>query len=200
MALTRRTARSAPHFSSEDLELLAHDPRRREIIAGEMYVSTMPSREHQRVCFQVAVPLDAWNRTTGRGEVYLAPGVIFASDDDVAPDVVWISAERSDGGWDSAGHLRRAPELVVEVLSPGATNERRDREAKLTLYARRGVDEYWIVDWRHRVVDVFRRDGEALLQTSRLREDDNVTSPLLPGFSAPVADVFRGLPPLAPRR
>ena len=39
-------------------------------------------------------------------------------------------------------------ELVVEVLSPDGANERRDREVKLKLYSRRGVLEYWIVDWR----------------------------------------------------
>ena len=64
-----------------------------------------------------------------------APGLIFADDDDVAPDVVWISRERLAGTLDQTGHLHTAPELVVEVLSPGSVNERRDREVKLKLDA-----------------------------------------------------------------
>ena len=47
---------------------------------------------------------------------------------------------------DDAGHLIAAPELVVEILSPGEKNERRDREAKLKLYSTYGVLEYWIAD------------------------------------------------------
>ena len=45
---------------------------------------------------------------------------------------------------DEAGHLTAAPELVVEVLSPGAENDRRDRDLKLRLYSTRGVQEYRI--------------------------------------------------------
>ncbi|HBY76579.1 MAG TPA: hypothetical protein DEG47_06160, partial [Cyanobacteria bacterium UBA11148] len=47
---------------------------------------------------------------------------------------------------DEAGHLTAAPELIVEVLSPGVENVRRDQEVKLKLYSSRGVQEYWIVN------------------------------------------------------
>ena len=47
----------------------------------------------------------------------------------------WISHQRLQGAEDQAGHLTRAPELVVEVLSPGPTNAFRDREVKLSLYS-----------------------------------------------------------------
>jgi Uma2 family endonuclease len=108
----------------------------------------------------------------------------------VIPDVVWISRERLLALQDEAGHLRGAPELVVEVLSPGAANERRDREVKLALYARRGVDEYWIVNWRMRTVQVYRRDGAALRPVATLQGQDTLTSPLLPGFSCPVSRLW----------
>ena len=64
-----------------------------------------------------------------------------------APDVVWVSKERLAAVLRRDGKLHGAPDLVIEVLSPGAKNERRDREAKLKLYARRGVREYWIINW-----------------------------------------------------
>jgi Uma2 family endonuclease len=91
---------------------------------------------------------------------------------------------------DDAGHLRAAPELVVEVLSPGAANERRDREKKLALYSRQGVEEYWIVDWRARAVEVHRREGAALRLAATLRDDDQLTSPLLPGFACPISQLW----------
>jgi len=56
-----------------------------------------------------------------------SPGIVFQSDN-VIPDVVWASNERLERLLDEAGHLTAAPELVVEVLSPGKKNERRDRE------------------------------------------------------------------------
>ena len=60
------------------------------------------------------------------------------------------------------------PPLSGVVLSPGAANEKRDREAKLKLYSRRGVDEYWIVDWRQRRLEVFRREEARLVLAATL--------------------------------
>lgn len=82
------------------------------------------------------------------------------------------------------------PELAIEVLSPGSANERRDREAKLGLYSRRGVDEYWIVDWRQHTVDVFRRVEHELALVVTLQDGDRITSPLLTGFEMTVADLW----------
>lgn len=78
------------------------------------------------------------------------------------PDVVWASNERLEPLLDEAGHLTGAPELVVEVLSPGKKNERRDREAKLKLYSVQGVYEYWIVNLKERMVKVYHREQAVL--------------------------------------
>jgi Uma2 family endonuclease len=80
---------------------------------------------------------------------------------------------------------------VIEVLSPGAANQRRDRERKIEVYARLGVLEYWIADWRSRTIQVYRRQGDALALAATLENDDTLTSPLLPGFSQSVVFVFR---------
>ncbi len=53
----------------------------------------------------------------------------------------WISKARLAIALDENGHLTIAPELNVEVLSPGTHWERRDRETKLKLYAERGLQE-----------------------------------------------------------
>jgi Uma2 family endonuclease len=177
-------------WTSADLELLPEDDKRYEIIDGELYVSKQPHWHHQATCGRVFTLLDEWSLATGLGEASLAPGIIFADDDDVAPDVVWVSSGRLTAGLDESGKLRGTPELVVEVLSPGSLNERRDREAKLKLYSRRQVEEYWIVDWRARTVDVYRRAGEILSFTERLAAEDQLHSPLLPGFTAPLSRIF----------
>ena len=109
------------------------DGNRYEIIDGELYMSTQPHFYHQFVCSKLTSQLDRWNEKAGLGEVAIAPGLIFAEDDDVAPDVVWISNSRLAVALRPDGKLHDAPELVIEVLSPGSVNERRDREAKRSL-------------------------------------------------------------------
>ncbi|MBI2756008.1 MAG: Uma2 family endonuclease [Chloroflexi bacterium] len=176
-------------WTSADLDLLPEDGRRYEIIDGELFMSRQPHWHHQRTCSRLCAALDAWSRPDHRGQANIAPGLIFAEDDDVAPDVVWISTARLRHGLRD-GKLYTAPELVVEVLSPGSTNERRDREAKLKLYARRGVDEYWIADWRTRAVELFRRTSTGLERAATLHEGDTLTSPLLPCFSLSLEELF----------
>ncbi len=181
----------APRFTSADLETLPDIPNvLYEIVGGELFVSKAAHWGHQHICAELGACLRDWNRATGRGLAITAPGVILADDDDVIPDLVRVSRERFASIVDAAGHLRAAPELVVEVLSPGGTNERRDREAKLKLYSRQGVREYWIVDWQRRNIQVYRREQAALRLVATLASEDVLTTPLLPGLECPVADLW----------
>ena len=181
-------------WTSADLESLPDDGNRYEIIDGELYMSTQPHFYHQDVCGELHGVLWNWNRKTNLGRVVAAPGLIFADDDDVAPDVVWISNDRLTAALKADGKLHDAPELVIEVLSPGRANERRDREAKLKLYSRRRVSEYWIVSWQTRTVDIYRRDKTDLRLVGTLGETDTLQSPVLPGFSCAVSVLFERIP------
>src|SRR5438876_8507487 len=101
-------------WTTADLELMPDDGKRYEIIDGELYVSRQPEFDHQRVCGKVYSPLQMWSDRTGAGVAVFAPGVIFADDDNVAPDIVWISNERLVTSlWADRRHLHSAPELVV---------------------------------------------------------------------------------------
>lgn len=170
------------------------DGKRYEIIDGELYVSKQPSWWHQLICGRAIEALGGWGKETGAGVVNGAPGLIFAEDDDVVPDVVWISNERLATSLAPDGKLHAAPDLIIEVLSPGVTNERRDREAKLKLYGRRGVREYWIISWLRREVEVYRRAELTLQLIGTLLEGDVLESPLLPAFRWPLSEVFAGFP------
>ena len=191
---------TTPRFTSSDLEAFPDDGKRYEIIDGELYVSKQPHLYHQFVCSDLLIKLGQWSAQSGNGRAVAAPGLIFAEDDDVAPDVVWMSSRRMAAIFRPDGKLHAAPELIIEVLSPGSANEKRDREAKLKLYSRRGVEEYWIVDWRQRRIEIFRREQAQLALAATLMESDILTSPLLPAFACPVTDVFKDIPadPAAP--
>ena len=178
------------HWTSQDLELLPNDGKRYEIVDGELYVSKQPHWEHQFVSGQIFALLQAWSAQTQMGMANLAPGVIFGDDEDVVPDVVWISYQRLQTALQADGKLHSTPELVVEILSPGNANERRDREVKRKLYSRCGAEEYWIVNWQERCLEIYRREETFLVSKCTLSEADTLQSPLLPGFSCRVGQLF----------
>lgn len=178
-------------FTSADLDRLPEFLGvRYEIIDGDLSVARQPQLRHQFTAGEICYALEGWNKETGIGFSFQVPGLVFSREEEVIPDVVWIRRARLAEATDEKGHLRLAPDLVVEVLSPGRVNERRDREVKLALYSRRGAQEYWIVDWEARLVDVYRRGQEGLQLAVTLRGEDVLTSPLLPGFSCPVANLW----------
>ncbi|MFE1743620.1 Uma2 family endonuclease [Coleofasciculus sp. H7-2] len=178
-------------WTTADLELFPNDGKRYEIIDGELFVTRAPHWRHQNVADNVCGELKIWSLETGLGDAATTPGVIFTDADNVIPDVVWASKERLAELLDEAGHLTGAPELVVEVLSPGEDRERRDRQLKLKLYSAQGVRDYWIFAREKQQVEVYRRENGVLKQVATLFKEDNLTSPLLPGFSCSVERLFR---------
>lgn len=184
-------------WTNAEVEALPYDEwRRYEVIDGELFVSTAARYEHQMTSNRISFDLTRWNDESQLGQVIPTPGVIFSESNGVTPDLVWISRDRLAGLLDAAGHFQGAPELVIEVLSPGRANERHDREVKLKLYSTYGVLEYWLLDWRKRTVAVYRRAELTGQQAAQLRligslgAPDTLTSPLLPGFSVSVARIF----------
>ncbi|MBW4478433.1 MAG: Uma2 family endonuclease [Tolypothrix brevis GSE-NOS-MK-07-07A] len=177
-------------WTTADLELLPDNGNRYEIVDGELFVTPLRHWDHQQVADSVCIELNLWSRQTGLGEAVTSAVIIFTDADNVIPDVVWISKERLASVLDDAGHLTAAPELVVEVLSPGQENERRDKQVKLKLYASQGVREYWIVDRLLQQIQIYRREQATLVLVATLFSSDNLSSPLLPGFNCPVASLF----------
>jgi len=186
---------STYRWTSADLDALPDDEEMRyEIIDGELFVSTQPHFYHQMICTNITYLLVNWNNQSKLGQTVIAPGLILAEDNDVVPDVVWISNERLTTALGKDGKFHSAPDLVIEVLSPGRANERRDREAKLKLYSRRDVLEYWIVDWRTHSIEIYRRQTNDLELFATLTKGDLLESPLLPDFSVQINALFADLP------
>jgi Uma2 family endonuclease len=192
------TTRPTYGFTVADLEVFPEDGNRYEVIDGELYVTHAPDLRHQAALDQLTTALTTWQAAgAGRGFSVSGAGVVFAFDTGVIPDLLWVSEDRlatitiDPATGQPGGRFYQAPDLLVEIVSPGAENERRDREVKPKLYARRGAREYWIVDYRRRTVEVYRRTAAAPLElAATLGEGDVLTSPLLPDFRLPVARVF----------
>lgn len=185
------TSTSPIRWTVSDLAIFEGDRANRyEIIDGELFVTRAPDWKHQAVCINIGTVLKLWSDESGLGQAAVNPGIVFSESDNVIPDVVWASHERLEQLLDEAEHLTAAPELVIEILSPGKTNERRDREAKLKLYSIRGVLEYWIVNFQQQSVEVYRRENVMLKPVAILYQQDELTSPILPGFRCLVSKFF----------
>ena len=180
------------YWKTADLALFPDNDNRYEIIGGELLVTRAPHWRHQVVADNICLALKRWSRESGLGEAATTPGIIFDDHDNVIPDLVWISQERLAALLDEAGHLTGAPELVIEVLSPGENQERRDRQLKLKLYSVQGVQEYWICDRQRKQVEVYRRENGVLKLAVTLYPGDQLTSALLPGFRGDVEEWLAG--------
>ena len=86
--------------------------------------------------------------------------------------------------------MRGAPDLVVEILSPGT--RKTDEVTKRKLYERFDVQEYWVVDPELETIKVHRRGDRGFGRALELSAEagDILTTPLLPGFSVSLAEVF----------
>ncbi|HSK62610.1 MAG TPA: Uma2 family endonuclease, partial [Pyrinomonadaceae bacterium] len=174
-----------------DLEALPYDETKRyELIEGELFVSRAPGLPHQLVLRNLIVELTAYLKQNPVGDIVPGPGAVFSNYDAVIPDIVFVSNAR----WNSIiGNDRfvAAPDLVIEIVSPGSENRARDLKAKRKLYGKYGVQEYWIVDGQNRSVLIFRLKGNTLDEVSLLRNDDRISSSILTGLTLALEDVFR---------
>jgi Uma2 family endonuclease len=143
---------------------------------------------HGELETRLAARLFAWAEATGRGRVFTGEvGIYIRRNPDTvrAADVLYVSNERY-ARHGPAGYLDVAPELAVEVLSPD--DRWSEVTGKLDDYFSAGVDAVWVVDPRRRQVFVYR----SLSAVQPLGEGQVLENPdLLPGFSLPLADLFR---------
>ena len=92
----------------------------------------------------------------------------------------------------SGDNIKGSPDIVVEILSPGTENIRRDRVAKLKLYSSYLVSEYWIIDPKKKILEVYRLNSQTkvLELIDTLDQNQNLSSPLLPAFSCSLSTIF----------
>lgn len=179
---------TALKLTIDQLEALPDDNNRYELIDGELLVSKAPGIPHQRPLGRLFYWLTEYLVHNPIGEVIFGPGIVFDDYNGVIPDMVFVSAERQHIVTERG--LIDAPDLIIEVVSPGEKNSERDRQLKRQLYSRRGVREYWVVDPQLMTIEVYRLHDSVLVLEATLRGSDSLTSPILPGFSCSVIAIL----------
>ncbi len=175
----------------DDFVLFPEDGKRHELIDGEHYVTASPNIRHQQISMELAFLIRSWLEEHPVGRLFYAPlDVVMSHFDVVVPDLIYLSNERATEILTSL-HLRGAPELVIEIGSPGT--RQRDETVKRRLYEHNGVSEYWFVDPELDVVRVYRRDGERFTRPQELSREagDTLNTPLLPGLTLSLDRIFR---------
>ena len=173
-------------FTYEDY-INTPDDKRYELIDGELILAPAPRRDHQRVQVNLGSPIHHFVRQNGLGVLYFAPRDVVLSDTYIVqPDLMFISNERMH--IDTEAEVWGGPDLVIEILSPSTAA--RDRTLKRALYARHGVNEYWLVDAAARTIAVLLLGDQGFEPVATYGEGDTLVSPTLPGFSILVDEVF----------
>lgn len=162
-------------FTYQDYLWLPED-KRWEVLGGDLAMVPAPSWSHQTILKRLFRILDEHVTARGLGEVMFAPlDVVLSEEDVVQPDLLYIARDRL--AIVTHRGVEGPPDLVVEVLSEG-TRER-DRVIKRKLYAKYGVQEYWLVDPDAKTVEVLRL-GESGYETEQVYpRTSTLRSPLL---------------------
>ena len=171
-----------------DYLLLPEGGPRCQLIEGDFIMAPSPRRFHQDIAGNVFALLREHVKRTRKGVVMIAPFDVYFDDHNVyQPDVLYISAARTKKILLEDG-VHGAPDLVVEVLSPGTA--RLDKDAKRRVYSRAGVAEMWLIDPELRSVQIYRFAENADRPAAYLEFGDTLTTPLLPGFSVELEKIF----------
>jgi len=179
-----------PLISVYDLEATPDDGNIYELFEGELSVAKAPTLKHQELIIRLGTILTNYLDQNPIGKVWSTPGVIFDEYNSAIPDLVFVSKDRIPQ-IASGIHIVGAPDLAIEIMSPGSENVRRDQIVKRQTYARFGVKEYWIVEPIVEVIEISRLQNNVLASVGTFRNADEISSPLLPDLSFTVKDVFR---------
>ena len=189
--------RTGMRMSLDDFLALGETEERIELCDGELYFMASASKDHQFLmrwfcryiedCLRASYP--------PAGEVHHEMTTILSRELERAPepDLVVVLAGRADVG--GVVHVEGVPDIVVEILS---SDRGHDLVRKREMYAESGVREYWIIDPRNDTVTMLELHGSQYAERARLGAGDVLTTPLLPGLSIPLADIF--LDPFRPER
>ena len=180
-----------PILTVADLDLMPDDDNRYELFEGEIFVSRAPGLPHQTVLANLLTLIKVFLTNHPIGKTWPTPGVIFDNYNAAIPDIIFVSNEHIEA-IASGEKVTGAPDLVIEVISRGAENERRDRTVKRQAYSKFGVREYWVVDRHRKTIEVYRLVHGQLELVTTLTNNDQLTTPLLPAFTCLVSQVFEG--------
>ncbi|MBI3328769.1 MAG: Uma2 family endonuclease [Nitrospinae bacterium] len=180
-------SKNSYRWKSKDLERLPDEPfLTYEIIDGELIVSRQPHLRHGEIIAAVCEYFRPAVKALG-GMVLVEPGIVWGeeAEDNVAPDIAVVLPDRLHLA--TGRTLSGTPNIVMEIVSPGSIEI--DYVNKRDLYARTGAQEYWIIDWQHKVIEVWTFT-ELPARAVAYTVGQTITTPLIPGLTIAVDELL----------
>jgi Uma2 family endonuclease len=166
---------------------------RLELFRGKIFkMSPAPNRMHQKVSSNLHGSF--WNVFNSTAcNLYAAPfdvRLVKTKKNDqkvttvIQPDlcVICDSDKLDDRGCNGA------PDLIVEILSPG--NSKKEMGIKFDLYEENGVKEYWIVDPIGKSIIIYSLQNKKFIGLKPCTDEDKINSPLFPNLKFALAEIF----------
>jgi len=160
---------------------------RYELDDGKLITMSPPSDTHGRRQNLIGYYLTQ-AEFAGLGEARSEVGIILRRNPDrvVGADAAFVLTQSLPVTRSPEGYLETIPEIVVEIRSKNDTNP--EIAAKNDEYFRAGVVEVWVIDPTARTAAVCRANQSVTVYP----DTGTLVSPLLPGWSVPVANLFLG--------
>lgn len=180
-------ANPAP-LTAEDLPYLFPEEGPCELVAGELVQEPPPGEGHGWVAGKVLVHVGRFVLEHGLGRIYAAEtGFVLSRNPDTVrcPDAAFVSSERLMSSPMRGPYFEGAPDLAVEVVSPGDTP--REIGEKVRDYLAAGARAVWVVDSGGETVTIHRPGHEPRALS---RSDTLDGAPVFTGFRLPVARIF----------
>jgi Uma2 family endonuclease len=157
-----------------------------EVVDGEILIMPPNKWEHALIARNICKALDAQLDAREALVLDTSFGLVIrkAPLTSRVPDVAVF---RKSTIVEQDGYIHSAPQLVVEVLSPG--NTRRERERKLADYASLGVPEMWVVSPEARTVEVLYLEG-GFLRSARALTQGVIEPKHFPGVQIQIAGIW----------
>jgi len=158
-------------MTADELLRMPDDGFRYELVRGELRRMTPAGHTHGRVAVRLTWPLAQHAEANQLGAVYAAEtGFLLARDPDTvrAPDVAFVRRERVEEVGEAEGYWPGAPDLAVEVVSPGDVYT--EVESKVTEWLRASARMVIVVDPSNRTAKIYRSATDVTVLT----EDDEI--------------------------
>lgn len=193
---------TAPTLDTDDTPLLTwaqfldldYETRNTDLIDGRMYVNS-PGPVHELVLRRLMLFFERWVEAAdvgaAPGEVSTQQPIGITVNRGYMPDLAWWPESQCSDDDDLLA-FEGLPGMVLEVLSP--STRAFDLVRKRNDYERIGIAEFWVIDPVTRTAILHRRSAPASASYDDVTEIDSegdLSSPLLPGFAAPIAALFR---------
>jgi Uma2 family endonuclease len=175
-------------MTADELFLMKDDGFRYELVKGELVRMPLHVSEHGATVVNIGIPLGHFVKANKLGVVFGAEtGFKIATDPDTvrAPDLAFVHRDRIPEGGLPKAFWVGAPDLAVEVISPGDTYT--EVEEKVSEWLDAGARMVIVANPRNRTLKVYRSHTDVIVLTV---SDELTCGDIIPGFACKVSEFF----------